>query len=109
MLEDFIAVQEISIRAAKALQQESIGPIALPLCGTGAFINKKAEIRRLILTYLITKIPGVKKLWLARPKISVTSKNIKILNFYNFFYLARIYKAEITLIIQNKLKAEAEQ
>ena len=69
------------------------------LRGTGAFINKKAGIRRPVLTYLIIKIPGVKKPWPIGLKVFVTPKNIKILSFYNFFYLARIYKAEIILII----------
>ena len=65
----------------------------------GAFINKKAEIKRPVLTYLITKTLKVKKPWPAKLKIPITLKNIKILNFYNFFYLAKIYKAKIILII----------
>ena len=81
------------------MQRESIGFIALPLYEIGAFINKKAEARRLVLIYLIIKTLKVKKPWLARPKAPVISKNIKILSFYNFFYLAKIYKAEIILII----------
>ena len=32
-----------------------------------------------------------------------------MLNFYNFFYLAKIYKAKIILIIQNELKAKIKQ
>jgi len=43
------------------LQQENIGPAALPLRGTGAPINKKAEAKRLVLTYLIIKTPKIKK------------------------------------------------
>ena len=81
------------------MQQKNIGPAALPLYKTETFINKKAKIKYLVLTYLITKIPKVKKPWPARPKIPITPKNIKILNFYNFFYSAKIYKTEITLII----------
>jgi len=67
------------------LQRENIGLIALPLRGTGAPINKKTGIRRLVLIYLIIKTLKVKKPWLAKLKIFVTFKNIKILNFYNFF------------------------
>ena len=51
----------------------------------------------------------VKKPWPIKLKTLITPKNIKILNFYNFFYLAKIYKAEIILIIQNKLKAKIKQ
>jgi len=81
------------------LQQENISLIALLLRGTGAFINKKAEAKRPVLIYLITKTLGVKKPRLIGPKAPVTLKNIKILSFYNFLYSAKIYKAKITLII----------
>ena len=99
-------VQKISTGAAKALQQKSIGLAALLLRETEALINKKAETRRPV---LIIKTPKVKKPRLIGPKIPVTPKNIKILNFYNFFYSAKVYKAKITLIIWNKLKAEIKQ
>jgi len=81
------------------LQQENISPIALPLRGIKAFINKKTETRRPVLIYLITKMLKVKKTRLIGLKASVTFKNIKILSFYNFFYSVKIYKAKITLII----------
>ena len=81
------------------MQQKNINPIVLPPRGTEALINKKIKAKRLILTYLITKTLGVKKPRPARPKAPVTPKNIKILNFYNFLYSAKIYKAEIILII----------
>ena len=54
------------------------------LYGTETFINKKAKARRLVLIYLITKTLKVKKPWLAKLKIPIIFKNIKILNFYNF-------------------------
>jgi len=94
-----IAAQKISTKAVKALQRESIGPIALLQYGIEAPINKKIGARRPVLIYLIIRMPKVKKPRPARPKTPVTPKNIKILSFYNFFYSAKIYKAEIILII----------
>ena len=54
-------------------------------------------------------MPKVKKPQPIRLKAFVTPKDIKMLSFYNFFYSAKIYKAKIILIIQNKLKAKIEQ